>query len=156
MVQLAYYNDPNFGSSGSLPPQVGQETIFTIRWQVTNPGNDLNDARITAVLPEGVTWKNVFSSNLNLRDPTYKKNISEVIWNITTLPNGVGGFMPKYELAFQISLKPTGADKDKAADLIRNIQLTGVDSVTKQDIVVRVSDITTDDLVDRPHEGTVQ
>jgi len=156
LTQLIYYNDPNFGSNGPLPPEVGKETVFTIHWQITNPGNDLNDARMTATLPAGVTWKNVFSSNLNLHDPAFNKNSSEVSWGVVTLPHGVGTSMPKYELAFQVTIKPSTADKDRVMDLIKDVKLVGVDSVTKQNIVVRASNMTTSDLVDRPGEGTVK
>ncbi len=156
LAQLIYYNDPNFGSNGPLPLKVDKETILTVRWQITNPGNDLNNAMIIASLPEGVTWKNVFSSNLNLGDPTYNKNSSEATWNLVTLPHGVGSSTPRYELAFQVSVKPTGADKDKVMSLIKDIKLSGSDSVTKQNIIVRAFDANSDNLVDRPNEGKVQ
>ena len=156
LTQLAYYSDPNFGSSGPLPPQANQETVFTIRWQITNPGNDLSDAKVLAILPDGVIWKNVFSSNLNLNEPAYNKNLSEVSWTLNTLPHGIGSLLPKHELAFQVGIKPIPADKDKVLTLIRDIKLIGVDSVTKQNIVVRVPNATADNLVDRPNEGMVQ
>ena len=156
LTQLIYYNDPNFGSTGPLPPKSGQETIFTVRWQITNPGGDLNDAKLTATLPQGVTWKNIFSSNLNLRDPSYNRNSFEVAWNIVTLPHDVGGGMPKYELAFQVSIRPSTNDVGKTIDLIKDIKLTGVDSVTKQNIVVRATNSTTNDLSDRRGEGSVE
>lgn len=156
LTQLVYYNDPNFGFNGPLPLEVDKETVLTVRWQITNPGNDLNNAVISAVLPEGVTWKNIFSSNLNLGDPVYNKNTSEVTWNLVALPRGVGGVVPKYELAFQISVKPAGTDKDKTVNLIKDIKLSGTDSVTKQNIVVRSFDANSDNLIDRPNEGKVQ
>lgn len=156
LTQLVYYNDPNFGSEGPLPLQIAQETVFTVRWQVTNPGNDLNDAKVSAILSEGVIWKNVFSSNLNLNEPTYNKNLSELSWTLNTLPHGVGSLLPKYELAFRIGIKPISGDENKIFTLIRDIKLVGVDNVTKQNIVVRVPNTTASDLADRPGEGTVQ
>ena len=156
LTQRAFYNDPNFGSSGPLPPEADKETVFTLRWQIANPGNDVKEINVTAILPAGVTWKNVFSSNINLHDPVLDSSTRELRWSLDTLPSGLGSSVEKYELAFQISIKPSESDKDKTLDLLKDIKLSGVDVVTGQSIIVRASDVSTNDLVDRLGEGTVQ
>ena len=69
---------------------------------------------------------------------------------------GGGSTIPKYEAVFQVSAKPTFAQKGSAIDLLKNASFSGKDSFTKQVIMVRNSTITTDDTVDRPNDGNVK
>lgn len=156
LKQVVYYNDPAFGSFGSLPPEVEKETSFTIHWQITNPGNDMSGVKISGVLPVGVTWKNVVSVGLGQSEPTYNKNTSEVIWNLGVLPQGVGVTGAKYEASFQVTIKPSLNQKGSTILLVKDSKLSGIDSFTKQNIIVPARDITTNDLVDRPSEGMVE
>ncbi len=154
--QVIYYNDPAFGSSGPLPPQVGKETIFTVHWQLTNPGNDMSGVKISAVLPAGVSWKNIVSVGSGQPEPAFNTNTSEVVWNLGILPQGVGTTAAKYEANFQIIVKPAINQKGNPILLTKDSKLSGQDSFTKQNIIVPVRDMSTDDLTDRPGEGTVQ
>lgn len=154
--QTVYYKDSAFGSSGPMPPEVGKETSFTIRWQITNPGNDMTKVKISGVLPSGVNWKNVVSIGSNQPDLTYNKNTSEVSWNLGVLPQGVGVISPKYEASFQVSIKPSVNQKDSAVTLLKDLQLSGEDTFTKQEVIIPVRDMTTDETVDRAGEGRVQ
>lgn len=156
LSQTAYYNDPAYGSSGPLPMKVGQETTFTVHWQVTNPGNDMGGAKIVGTLPPGVTWKNIVSAGQGQNQPTYNKNASQVVWDLGILPHGVGIGLPKYEATFQISVKPSVNQQGQILTLMKSTSFSGTDSFTSQSIVVPVSDLTGQDLVDRPGEGTVQ
>lgn len=153
-LPTAFYNDPAFGSFGPLPPKVGEETTLTIHWQVVNPGNDMNSALIRAVLPPGIMWKNVVSVGLGQSEPTFNTNSSEVTWNIGVLPQGTGVFTPKYEASFRVGVKPSVAGQIPV--IIKDGRFSGTDSFTKEEIVINVSDLTTDDLVDKPEQGTVE
>ncbi len=156
LKQTVYYNDPAFGSAGPLPPEAGKETAFTIHWQITNPGNDMNGVRISGILPAGVSWKSVVSVGSGQPEPTFNSSTSEVVWNLGVLPQGVGVTGAKYETSFQIILKPATSQKGSPAVLTKDSKLSGQDTFTKQNIIVPVRDISTSDLVDRPNEGIVQ
>lgn len=153
-LQTAFYNDPAFGSSGPLPPKIGEETVFTIHWQITNPGNDMSNVQVSAILPPGVIWKNVVSVGLGQSEPTFNANSSEVTWSIGVLPQGTGVSTPKYEAVFQVSVKPSVAGQMPI--VVKDSKFSGTDSFTKEQIVLNAQDLTTDVLVDRPGEGTVQ
>lgn len=155
--QTTYYNDSAFGSFGPFPPQANKETSFTIRWQISNPGNMLNNAKLVATLPQGVTWKNVVSVSGNQVQPTFNKNTSQVSWNIGTLPamTGVDSSAP-YELAFQVSLKPSTTQISQSVQILSNPTLSGTDSFTNQNIIVNGLDLLTTGTVDRPNEGVIQ
>lgn len=154
LSQTAYYNDPAFGSSGPLPPKTGEETVFTIHWQIANPGNDMSNAEVKAVLPPGVMWKNIVSVGLGQSEPTFNANSSEVRWNIGVLPQGTGVSTPKYEASFQVSIKPSVVGQTPT--LVKDGRFSGTDSFTKEQIILNVLDLTTSDLADRLGEGTVQ
>jgi len=62
----------------------------------------------------------------------------------------------KYEASFQISIKPAINQKGSPIFLIKDSKLSGVDTFTKQNIIVPTQDISTNDLVDRPGEGQVK
>ena len=156
LKQIVYHNDPAFGSFGPLPPEVGKETSFTVHWQVINPGNDMNGVRVSGILPAGVKWKNVVSVGLGQPEPIFNKNTSEVTWNLGILPQGIGMTGTKYEASFQITVKPAVNQKGGSILLIKDSKLSGIDTFTKQNIVVPVRDILTNELVDRPNEGIVQ
>ena len=156
LKQTVYYNDPAFGSAGPFPPEVGKETSFTVHWQITNPGNDMSGVKITGILPAGVAWKNIVSVGSGQPEPTYNPNTSEAVWNLGVLPQGVGVTGAKYEASFQITVKPAINQKGSPIVLIKDSKLSGVDTFTKQNIIVPANDISTNDLVDRPGEGQVQ
>ena len=156
LKQTAYYNDTAFGSSGPLPPEVGKETSFTIHWQITNPGNDMSGVKITGLLSAGVNWRSIVSVGSGQPEPTFNKNISEVAWNPGVLPQGVGVTGSKYEASFQISINPSTSQTGSPVFLVKDSKLSGVDTFTKQNIIVPVRDISSNDLVDRSGEGVVQ
>jgi hypothetical protein len=152
--QSAFYNDPAFGYFGPMPPKVGQETIFTIHWQVINPSSNMNNVEIKALLPPGVTWKNVVSVGLGQSEPTFNPNSSEVRWNIGVLPQGTGVITPKYEASFQVGIKPSTTKQIPL--LIKDAQFSGIDSYTKELIILKAKDLTANDLIDIPFQGTVE
>ncbi len=108
----------------------GNSGIFTVRWSISNPGNGLNNSVITAILPEGVSWNNVFNSNANLQAPKFNDTDRKLSWDMGTIPGGVGSSMPKYELEFQVSA-------GSLSEVVKNIELSGVDSVTGQNIIIQ-------------------
>lgn len=154
--QSAYYNDPNFGSLGPLPPRVGEETAFTIHWQLGNPGNDIENVKVVTRLPAGVQWNNMVKATDGQPVPTFNPNSNEVTWNLGRLPYGTGVSTPKYEASFQVKIKPSSLQKGNVVPLVESVKFTGTDSFTKQDIIINKGGLTSDQLVDRSREGTVQ
>lgn len=156
-TEKMYFNDASFGSAGTMPPQAGKSTTFTIHWLVTNPGNQLANAKIVGTLPQGVTWKNVVSVGSGQPQPTFNKSTSQVVWNIGTLPYGVGtGGTLAYELAFQVAINPSPNQVGLQAPVLTNVSLSGVDSFTQQNIAVSNLDLNTNSTIDQSGNGTVQ
>jgi uncharacterized repeat protein (TIGR01451 family) len=145
----------NGAGSGSLPPVVGSETALTIRWQLTNPGNDVRNAVVTATLPTGVTFKGG-AATANGTAPTYDSNRNIVTWSVGTLPFGTGNGTARYEATFQVSIKPSANQKGSSVKLLTATALTGVDSFTGLNVQSNARDVTTDDVENHLNQGRVQ
>ena len=153
--QLGYYNDPQFGSSGPLPPQVGKETLFTIHWQLSNPGNALRDTKVVGILPTGISWKNL-ADTVGAPTLVFDPNTSTVTWAVDHLPQGIGINSEKYEASFQIGATPSSLQMGDKITLIKGVQFSGTDSFTNANLLIKARDLTSDNLIDRPKEGKVQ
>ncbi len=154
--ETAYYNDPAFGSFGPMPLQVGQETAFTVHWQIINPGNDIGGAVLSGKLPSGVFWMDQTSTDPGNQEPVFNPNTQQVSWSFPVVPYGVGIFTPKYEASFRIKIKPSSIQKGTEPYLLQGVQFTGTDNFTKQSIIINKKDMTTNDIFDMPRQGTVQ
>ena len=154
--QIAYYNDPNFGSFGPFPLKAGEETYLTIHWQLSNPGNDIENVKIVGKLSSGIQWEGSAIANNGLPPPSYNINSGEVTWAFSRLPYGAGAFSEKYEGVFRVKVKPSSQQVGSKIQLIDSVQFTGADTFTKQSITINKSGISSDGLTDRPREGTVQ
>ena len=99
-----YYNDSEISNTGPIPLKVGEETTFAIHLKAENISNDLTDAKIVVTLAPNVSWKDNFlpkDANVDFNDRT-----DEMVWNIGSLPAGVGTITDPKELVFQIGLNP--------------------------------------------------
>lgn len=154
--QAVYYSDPNLGSSGPWPMKAGEETLLTVHWQLTNPGNEVEDVKIISKLLPGIEWEGTATANNGLPAPTFNVNSSEINWILPKLPYGTGTASDKYEGVFRIRAKPSSQQVGSKIDLLSSLQFTGTDSFTKQELFINKGVINSDSLVDRPREGTVK
>ena len=99
---------------------------------------------------------NLIKTTDNLSAPAFNPNTNEVVWNLGKLPYGTGLFTNKYETSFQLKVKASSTQAGNTIPLLGKTQFTGADSFTKQSIIINKTGITSDNLVDRPREGTVQ
>ncbi len=153
LAQAVLYD--NGAGSGPMPPVVGSETIFTMRWQLTNPGNDVRTAKVTATLPPGVSFKDA-STATNGTPPVYDQTRNTVTWTVGTLAFGTGNGTPRYEATFKISIKPSSSQQNTSVKLISGSTLSGTDGFTGQTVQSKPRDVTTNDVEGHLNEGTVQ
>ncbi|MEK7151672.1 MAG: hypothetical protein AAB784_03110 [Patescibacteria group bacterium] len=154
--QKIYINDQTFGSSGPYPPRVNQKTIFTTRWNLVNPSNDISQAKITATLAPGVIWENQTRVNGTSIQPIYNSKLNTVTWDLGTLPTGTGINFPIYEAFFQISITPSANQINQSVQLLRNVRFEGIDTFTKEKITRTIVDMTTSNVSDSTQGGSVQ
>ncbi len=153
LSQAALYDDD--AGSGAMPPTVGSKTTLTLRWQITNPGNDIRNAKVVATLPPGVTFEENATAT-NGTAPVYNRTASTVTWTIGAIPFGTGSGMPRYESKFQVSITPSASQKGTNIKLVSGTSMTGTDSFTSQDVQSNPRDLTTSDVDGHSGEGVVQ
>ncbi len=138
-----YYYDDLISNNGPIPPKIGQKTTYTIKWQLVNRGNDLNQVKVEASLPPHVQWQNKISpSDANLN---YDSQSGKLVWRVGDLPAGTGIVLPVKQTAFQVAITPgiaylghlvelIGQSKLAAQDDFVGLELTGIDSAIDTDL----------------------
>ncbi|MFH1462675.1 MAG: hypothetical protein ABIG08_03220 [bacterium] len=159
IIQKGYFEDEIFGNSGSLPPEVGKETTYTLMWQVKNFYNEMKNVKIKAVLPESLKLTgNIFPEEETERF-TFDSKSRELVWNIEDLMVGQGILQSAPNIAFQVVLTPKDNQKGKTPNLVETAKMTGEDQWTKEIIRAEDEAINTtlpDDQSISPGMGVVQ
>lgn len=155
--QKGYFDDEVFGNSGPVPPRVGENTTYTIVWQVKNYFNDIKNATVRAVLPQEVklTGK-IFPEDARI---TFDSQSREIVWKIGDLLSGTGVISPILNTAFQISFIPEFNQRGQMPLLIKEAIVSGEDSWTERRLEARDSSINTtlpDDPAIDERQGIVQ
>jgi len=148
LVQNAFVDDEIFGSQKKLPPQVGEESLFTILWRAKNYYNPVKDAKMQAILPFQVKLTGQVLPQKLAFDPITR----EIVWSIGDLESNQGIEEP-IQLAFQVVLKPTTSQENKFAQLVGEVSISAFDAWTEQEIEATSTPITTQAFGE---EGKVQ
>lgn len=123
-----YYNDPNIPNSGPIPPQVGQDTTYTMHWAITNVNNDITDASIQSVLPTGIVYTGkVYPEDANF---SYNERNNSLVWNMGNIKAGTGILSSPKEIAFQIKIHPSPNQGGSMASLLNASSLSAKDAFT--------------------------
>ncbi|OGI26750.1 MAG: hypothetical protein A2359_03705 [Candidatus Moranbacteria bacterium RIFOXYB1_FULL_43_19] len=133
-----YYNDAEISNTGPLPPKVGEETTFAIHLKAENISNDITDAKIVVTLAPNVSWKDNFlpkDANIDYNDRT-----DEVVWNIGSLPAGVGTITDPKETIFQIGLNPSANFVGQYPKLLKSTVFSAKDSFTGQNLEAKLGE----------------
>ncbi len=125
-------------NKGDIPPTVNKETQYTVVWGITNNFNNVENAKVTAVLPIYVDWTGVASpANEKI---TFNKDSREVTWDLGKV---VAGTTAPREAAFQISLTPDLSQVGFAPELLQESTLTGTDSFANSPVRVSIGAMNT-------------
>lgn len=131
--QSVYFQDEVFGNTGPLPPTVGNKTTYTVIWKAENSSNNVTNAKVRAILPQGVelTGK-VFPENASL---TLDSQSREIVWSAGDLGAGTGLSSPPASVAFQIAFTPSSSQRGTTPQILGEAHITGDDTWTSQSIV---------------------
>ncbi len=144
-----YYNDRLLPNSGLLPPRVGQETTYTIYWQLLNISNDLTDVTVEAYLFPYMRWKgNIYPKN---EDIIYDEATGKVTWKISRLAAGTGFLLPVKQVAFQVGFMPSLGQVGSLAVIVKEVRASGQDNFTEKNISVSAPELKSD----MPSDSTV-
>ncbi|MFA6048028.1 MAG: hypothetical protein WCV59_03105 [Parcubacteria group bacterium] len=127
-----FHKDSNITNSGPVPPKVGQETTYAIHWIASNINNDVNNARVEAVLPTWATATGiVYPEGANI---TYNQRDNTVVWEIGNMSAGTGVLSSPKEVSFQIKIMPSPDQKDKLIDILKPSTFKAKDAFTGDEI----------------------
>lgn len=135
---LGAYQDGNIPNTGSIPPVVGKETTYTLRWLLSNTTNDVAGVEVSADLPTGARWTGkTFPSSETI---SYNERTNKIVWNVGSLGVGVGKLSPKKSVSFQVLIRPEvnqvgleapllGASLAKAKDVFTNETIQSMNDI---------------------------
>jgi len=134
VVQKGYFQDEVFGNSGPLPPEVGKTTTYTIMWQVKNYYSNVKNAKVKAVLPEGVELTGSIFPEEEVSRFTFDSQSREIVWSIGDLERGLGITDQGLTLAFQIAFTPKESQRYQILNIINEAKIIAEDSWTETTI----------------------
>lgn len=105
LARRGFFYDGDTPNSGPIPPRLGQETVFTIVWSLTNAFNDMKDVTVSAILPPYMRWKSIVLPTSERI--TYNEATGELVWEVGNLEAGVGFSRSARTVSFQIGFVPT-------------------------------------------------
>lgn len=143
VAAVGFYRDAQSGivNSGTMPPQVGQATDFTIHWDVTNYQSNLDNVLISAALPQGVVWTGQAKSNVGSA-PTYSSSTGLVTWDAGSIPSGGVAGGPA-EAVFQVAATPSIALIGQYEPLLGATTMTATDNFTGSPVQTTAPGVTT-------------
>jgi hypothetical protein len=132
LTAMTSYEGEPFANTGPIPPEVGQETTYTITLDLTNSSNLIKNGRLTATLPEYVRWNNKFTpSNERIYFDAVTRQIE---WNLEDVKEHAGFIDPSRTISFQVTLTPSASQIGNTPTLLVNPTFTGLDTFTNTNV----------------------
>ena len=125
LLSRGYRTIGPFENSGPFPPQVDNETTYTITWTATNSFNNISGAKVSAFLPPNVKWTGY--SSPDTEKITYDNGTGEVVWNIGDMKSGVGTNYPARDVSFQVAITPSITQLGFEMNLLNEATISGTD-----------------------------
>jgi hypothetical protein len=143
-TEARYFNDDNIAvGSGPLPPRAGEVTAYRIFWTVTNSLHEIENLRVSTVLPENINWSNKYE--ITAGELKFNEATREVAWTLNRMPLDVQSLGTNFE----VTVTPTAAEKGKLLTLLLGTNLTATDKSTGG-IITKVTDALTSNLLGDP------
>lgn len=140
---VRYYTDEGDQLGlGPLPPVVDSATKYWIFFNIKNNYNDTENILVTANLSDNVLWTEQISTTQD-QAINFNPNNKQISWEIAKVV-APSDFFPSVGAAFEVELTPTENQVGQTANLIENIQISGTDNFTGQQITEIINNITTD------------
>lgn len=127
-------------ASGPLPPKVGQETTYTITWNMSNTFSQVAQGEVKAQLPPNVRFVAGGTATEKL---VYDQSSRELTWNVGSLKAGAGFGASAREISFQVAITPSLSQVGTSPTLIGESTFDGVDTFTGEDVSASRSTVTT-------------
>ncbi|OGM01369.1 hypothetical protein A2480_02260 [Candidatus Uhrbacteria bacterium RIFOXYC2_FULL_47_19] len=123
--------------SGLLPPEVDQPTTYRAVWTITNSFHDLTDLKLSAHLPDNVSWTG--SSQVSAGEISYDSAERNIVWQLNWLPKTVD----QVEISFDVTIVPTASQRDRIPTLVDATTLDATDKDINEDFSLSQPPLTT-------------
>ena len=153
----SFYDDGRLGlvSEGPLPPEVGQQTTYTIRFQLGATINDVGDVRMRAVFPDGVKYTGQHYATVG--DVEVNDRSGEIFWTIPLIERLTGTARPTFELHVQVGITPGENVRGDVVEFLNVATVSGTDIFTDSTITTEASERQLPDTRDAsPQNGKVK
>ena len=125
---------------------MGEETTFSIHLKAENISNDVTDGKIIVTLAPNVSWKENFLPKD--ADVEYNNRTGVAVWNIGSLPAGVGTITDPKEIVFQVGLNPSVNMVGQYPKLLISTVFSAKDVFTGQNLETKLGEKDTNLLED--------
>ncbi|MBU4369838.1 hypothetical protein KKG58_03710 [Patescibacteria group bacterium] len=143
-----YYDDEHIPlGQGPLPPQVGEETRFSIFWRIKNTTNPIKNIFVKTKLSDSVFWTGQTKTTHGLI--LYQEDSQEVSWQIPELSIYQGGPYSLVEAQFEVKIVPEKSQLNQILFLTEDILLTAEDQLTG-DLIFDQTNVLDTNLKDDP------
>lgn len=140
------HNNSVFNNTGPIPVEIGEETTFTVKIELKNDFNKINNPKVTIKFPSGINWKNSYQRSSG--EITFNERTNELFWELDEVEDFVGYRKPLEELVFQLGVVPQNDASSNSIFLIRDIVFVGSDNFTGSIISEKTEDLTLRDVED--------
>lgn len=135
--QRIYSGEKYFSNTGPYPLRANQKTYLTVEWKAINYYNNVENAKMTTVLPDNLTFEGkTYPEGADIK---FNEDTSEVTCNIGGLPAGSGVIKDAKICAFQVSVQPQIVDAP--IFLLGSVQLSGVDQWTNKQLSAKTDNV---------------
>jgi hypothetical protein len=141
--QRAYYKSSDIVNAGFIPPKVGQDTTYTISWDIKNYFSDAKNVKVKAVLPQNVSLTGQIFPQNEFSKFSFDSASREIVWSAGDILAGTGVSGDPVSLYFQVSLKPMSSQKGSLAQIIGEANITGENQFTNTIITASDSAVNT-------------
>lgn len=117
--------DGNPVGSGPLPPRVGEETRFNLRFRLQNSFHDLSNIAVISKLPENVAWAD--KTNTQTGKLSYNPDNREIRWEIERLPIT----QTEASAQFEVSVTPNAENQSNLLLLLGVTRAQALDTISQ-------------------------
>ena len=150
VVGNVLYSTSAVQNSGPLPPQVGKETTYTLKYFLKNSGNDLSQVDFVIPLGRTVVLTDV-ASGIALSEWKYDADRHSVVVRISQLTGS--GPRSSRSVEFQVAVKPQERDVGRHLVLARRAEYSARDAYVDEVLEGSIGALTTE-ITAEPVEET--
>jgi hypothetical protein len=129
-----------------VPLRADQTTTFSVHWKIKNFSNNLNDVKVSAILPAEAYFTNKVAGNYGTNAPGYDEATRTVSWTIPVVAANSGNITKAMEGIFQVAVKPSLTDVNSSIDFMGSTNLQATDAFTQENYNIILSALKTSDI----------